>query len=123
MRIYSNKLSRSDIRDAAQEIPQVLHEIRHTFTPRRTFAWGFDVVLFSSRLEGRASAGMPGWIAATWDEFGIFIDKLFAIDPDAKIAGYDGREDFIAKTTDDYNRRKLYGHDRSKVEAPWLVKN
>lgn len=119
MKIRSNHITRNDIRDAAQTIPSVLHEVRQTFQPRN-FNYGYDVVLFSSRLEGRPSAGMPGWKAATWDEFGIFIDQLFAIDPDAEIAWYKGYEDFIVKTRAEYERCAEYRPQDNK-RAPWLV--
>jgi hypothetical protein len=64
--------------------------------------------------------------AATWAEHGIWMDRLFAIDPDARIAHYHGREDFRTQTgtlleslvryhgEDDARRRGYY--------APWLEK-
>lgn len=37
--------------------------------------------------------------AATWDEWGIFLNYLFKMDPDAIAAGaYEGRDEFLLKT-------------------------
>ena len=33
--------------------------------------------------------------AATWTEWGIVIDALFDLDPDAKIGHYNGRDEFM----------------------------
>jgi hypothetical protein len=51
--------------------------------------------------------------AATWTEWGIVMAALFAVDPDATIGHYNGREQFIRITERDGLRM---GHD-----CPWLV--
>jgi hypothetical protein len=119
MKIRSNHITRDDIRNAAQTVPGVLHEVRDTFQPRK-FHFGYDVVLFSSRLTGPASAGMPGWKACTWTEFGIFIDQLYAIDADAQIAGYQNHEDFISQTAYAVAHTLRSGRVDS-MECPWLT--
>jgi hypothetical protein len=52
-------------------------------------------------------------IAATWDEWGIWIDRLFAIDPDAIIGHYQGYGHFVEQTAQWRPRG---------MEAPWLPK-
>ena len=40
-----------------------------------------------------------GGYAATWDEWGMFLNYLFEMDPDAIATGaYDGRDEFLLKT-------------------------
>lgn len=41
---------------------------------------------------------LPGWYAATRDEWGYFIAELFDIDPDAIVGTYRGRADFRTRT-------------------------
>lgn len=55
------------------------------FKPRR-FERGFK--FFCGGSSARASAHDPYEKAATWVEWGIFIDYLFKIDPDAEIGWY-----------------------------------
>jgi len=49
---------------------------------------------------GAEDGGYPQYRkAATWDEHGIWMDRLFQIDPYAIIANYNGYDDFITQTT------------------------
>lgn len=64
----------------------------------------------------------PGEKAATWDEWGLFIDALFAHDPRAIVGVYDGLQDFIDKTKADHDRIKQWRRDLlSTHSAPWLA--
>jgi hypothetical protein len=57
-------------------------------------------------------AGARETVAATWDEWGIWIDRLFAIDPNAIIGNYKGRDAFMVETARRIPR---------KMTAPWLA--
>jgi len=60
--------------------------------------------------------------SATWDEWGIFIDALFKVDPDAIIGEYASRCDFLVKTRDEFHRIDENRPDLRKwYTAPWLT--
>lgn len=52
----------------------------------RTHARKFDVLLSGS--SGRRAGFGADHEAASWDEWGIFLDQIFRLDPDARAAGY-----------------------------------
>ena len=113
MKIYSTKITRFDILEQLHGIADVYVDdsgIRE-FTPRRGGA-GFEVY-----LEGlgdrhvRARNGRYG-NAATWDDYGVWMERLFTIDPDAEIAWYKGHAAFVEETTRQHRYRGM--------RAPWL---
>ena len=79
---------------------------------------------FSVRLAGSSPHNMQRLPdkSATWDEWGIFIERLFTLDPDAKIGVYNGRDDFMEKTRAEHERIQQWRPDLAPThEAPWLV--
>ena len=58
------------------------------------------------------AGGDSGNLAATWDEWGVWMAALYNIDPDAIIGNYRYREDFYAQTS----RYQPRG-----ARAPWLT--
>lgn len=64
------------------------------------------------RPKNNGTTGAGSDLAATWDEWGIWMAKLFAIDPDAIIGAYRGRDDFYVQTMR-YIPRGMH--------APWLA--
>lgn len=119
MIIRSNILTREDL---VRELANVDHvdfaEPIQTFKPRK-FAHGFRVYLEGygtrhrrARNGGTYGAGGSGK-AATWDDWGVWIDRLYAIDPNAEIAYYKSRSHFRIMT------RQYKPRDMS---APWLAK-
>ena len=117
MIVRSNVLTRTDIGAAVISTGVAFQDTRsregwfipvREFTPR-AFARGFEFFL-SGSSPYRAQHDRDEF-AATWTEWGIVIDKLYAIDPEAQIGWYSSRADFLAKTSQ-YNHRGL--------PAPWL---
>ena len=84
------------------------------FTPR-SYARGFE--FFLSGSSRRASAHDPQEKAATWIEWGIVIDALFTIDPDAQVGFYANRRAFIEYTSSEAARA---GCEWSRSDMPWL---
>ena len=75
--------------------------------PRKR-AKGWQVYLTGSSPYRSQATEYP---AATWDEHGIWMHRLFQLDPNAVIARYDGLDDFMETT----KRWKPF-----KTKAPWL---
>jgi hypothetical protein len=89
MRIHSSKLDRAFIEDAARHANVAVAKYsEHT---SRSHGRAFEVVLTGS--SGHKSQA-TGDNAATWDEWGIFLARLFAIDPAAKATYYESGEHF-----------------------------
>lgn len=62
--------------------------------------------------------------AATWDEWGIVIDALYSLDPDARIGHYTDRSDFIEQTSAERERIAQWqdpaSYQARTHKAPWL---
>ncbi len=113
MRIHSDKLVPGDFYEAAQGIEGVWVD-ECEMTGSRSRANGFTVKLAAMPKEGRRrrrntgthGAEDGGWpimvAAATYDEHGEWMAKLFDIDPDAIITYYNGRADFHEQTEGKY---------------------
>lgn len=122
MIVRSDKISSLDIKDAVNDTDGMYflsyskdypRHIRF-FRPRR-FTYGYE--FFCGGNSHHASAHDREHKAATWVAWGIFIDKLYRIDPEAQIGWYKNREDFMQKTRDNYRMR----HGKVTLrEATWL---
>lgn len=127
MKIHSNILTEQDIRNC---VPDGCYLAGHyakdgvTWASIHTEGSRSHERGFTVRLSGSNSHTMQNLPdkAASWDEWGVFIDRIFKLDPEAKVGWYKTRDDFISITTDEYNRCKLYRPDLGR-KAPWLVKN
>lgn len=107
MRIYSDTLTREHLFDAARSARVGLDElirIKHA----RVRASGWVVRLEGSSTRHRNSGTMGADTGAsrpaTWDEHGRWMAYLFAIDPHARIAYYDGAKEFNQMTRGAYAR-------------------
>jgi hypothetical protein len=109
MKIYSNRLTEADVRNAFRLARENHHadiyiEAIRSFKPRN-YANGVEVFAESTagkRATGHVPARATGprdWYprAASWDDWGYVIAYLFNIDPHARIGFYDSLADFIAK--------------------------
>jgi len=120
VKVYSDILTAADVL-AMDELSQVGYEDFREFTPRSGYARGFELFLYGFgsrhvRRSAHAHIGDTSYnMAATWTDFGIWMARLFKIDPRAKIAWYDGVDEFLAET---HRATKSY---RSREEAPWLA--
>ena len=111
MKIYSDKLTESDVRAAFTRARQdhnadiYIEDIRE-FRPR-THAHGIEVFAESmhgkhvtGHIPARASGPRDGYPrAASWDDWGFVIAQLFRIDPLARVGFYDGKADFLTKVS------------------------
>ncbi len=120
MKMWSDTLTTNDLYHAAE----VAHVYLHTADPirrPRNRARGWTVYLEgASPYASQATGGR----AATWDQWGEWMDALFAIDPEARIGQYDGRDDFYRQTGEAiaHNERyaEIVGKPRPGVTGPWL---
>lgn len=129
MKLYSDTITRADLYAALP--PDVGAEVRTIRNPRKR-ANGYVVSLegLGDRHTRRKNSGNYGATsseearAATWDDHGVWMAALFAIDPAMIVAGYDGRDDFEQQTrqTRDYVREyhKPESQQAREHRAPWL---
>lgn len=96
MRFHSDTLTNTDMFDARHEAGVHFYKFEEKRSRSRNQAWEF-------RLEGWTSNRLLNFgdgytTAATWDEWGIFLNVLFQRDPQAHCAFYRGLEDFQIAT-------------------------
>ena len=111
MRIHSDILTRQDIYTAVDNLPGVYVDV--TEHGSRTHAAAYEVSLEGNgyaKNTGKYGAGDE--IAATWDEWGVFLARLFDKDPDArcgaaKYPAYRNGYDFHAQTNDRFANLEL----------------
>lgn len=95
MRIHTDKISRADLSAATKARGMIGVELSNCETKgsrKRTRA--FEVSLTGNSPSRPNFGGNGDEHAAQWDEWGIFIDELFRIDPEAIIGVYPTREQF-----------------------------
>jgi hypothetical protein len=135
MRIHSDILTGNELRTNLYGLGCYLECSSHGSRKR---ARAFEVHLSHDRDDVHRYACNPGTsypsrerepigeVAATWDDWGVWIDRLFDLDQKAIIGQYDGRQDFIDQTlrfvSSAYFR---VGHKYDSVwarghTAPWL---
>lgn len=112
MKIHTDKLTEADL--YASRPSGVAVEWSPCGSRKR--ACGFHVTLTyygpeKRRPKNSGHAGAYGDRAATWDEWGIWIARLYEIDPGAVIGCYADRDDFYA-TTAKWQPRGMH--------APWV---
>jgi hypothetical protein len=89
MRIHTS-LTESQVRTLAHSVPNVT--VAHSATHgSRKRAGAVEIRLHGSSWRSTASGDGK---AATWDEWGVFIGKLYRLDPDAIVGQYRSRGDF-----------------------------
>jgi len=114
MYVRSTKITAQDVRHAVSLVPAVIiiDGVRE-FTPRRHYTHGCQFYLGGVGMRHRrASAHDPDWMAATWTDWGIVINRLYQIDPDAQIGYYKNYDHFMTETARQQPLRKEL--------APWL---
>lgn len=117
MRIHTDNLGHQDIAGAAAKAHVDLIKIEACGSRKRDHA--FEVGLSgSSARQSQTRTDFPAR-AATWDEWGNFIDALFEREPTLIAGPYDGRHDFIDQTQEATARNAAFG-DRPDMTAPWL---
>lgn len=91
MRIYTNEIAEKEIMDAAQYARVSIERLR--VRGSRKWERSFDVILSGSgaRRSQYASHAFP---SATWDEWGMFLARLFDREPGIKAGPYRDRDHF-----------------------------
>lgn len=97
MRIHSDKITARDIGNAAHRARVGLDTLAEHGSRSRKRAFNVNLTGSSRRHPGHSSATLDSH-AATWDQWGIFLRYLFAIDPNATCYAYNGLDDFDHKT-------------------------
>lgn len=116
MKIRTNATA-DQVRAAAREA-RVSFE-RFDVTGSRTHAHTFDVLLLGHTSNRRPNSGYRGAgdeYAATWDEWGIFLARIFDADPTTRATYYDDAEHFHWVTGD---RFRTLTHDEQHVSHHW----
>jgi NADH:ubiquinone oxidoreductase subunit len=123
MRIHTDHLTGQDIRETlvstglhGDGVRLVLtgHGSRsrhHAFEMRLYTYGGCDRNGRTRRHANGGNYGASAEMAATWDEWGILLARLFELDPNMNATYYAGRDDFMDKT-----RRYV----PRGMSAPWL---
>lgn len=103
MKVYSDTLTRSDLAAALSEGVS-LDEVSEIRRPRvRSRGWNVRLRRWGSARHtntGRYGAGEQG--AASYDDHGYWMARLFKKDPHARISWWDGREQFEEGTKGRY---------------------
>lgn len=93
MRIHSDTLTRNDLADAATRAGVTFY--RFETRGSRSRARAHDVILEGTGRTGTRYGQNTDMIAATWDEWGIFLAELFRRDPGMTIPRvYEDAEQF-----------------------------
>lgn len=97
----------------------------------RSRARAFEIVLEGNSCYG-GQWGNRDYKAATWDEWGVVLGRLFAMDPNARVARiYEGADHFHYATGERFDRdmpaqlcprHKWGGWDRNQPNMSWCTK-
>lgn len=98
MRIHTS-LDPAEIYGMIADLPAVTFE-RFDVKGSRSHPRAVDIILSgtSTRRHNGGNRGAGDEYAATWDEWGIFLGRVFRADPNAKATYYADRADFERKT-------------------------
>lgn len=123
MKIRTDKLTRADI-VAAVNGAGAARVAELTEGRARSHARRFELYLEGSSRYAPNRRSDTGGKAATWDEWGIAIAAMYAIDPRAIIGHYTSRQDFRNKTREDAQRIAAHvdadSYEARTHRAPWL---
>lgn len=104
MKLYSDTLTVRQLGDATPN--GVFLEAEPITAPRvRSQGWKVTLSCFDNRRSKNSGThGAATWKApaATWDQHGEWMATLFGLDPNMRVAHYDGVADFHRKTDDKY---------------------
>lgn len=112
MRIHTNEMHRADIYIAAEKAGMTLFSLTEHGSRKRKRA--FEVK--GSGSSTRRTQSDPYEYAATWDEWGIFIQAMFEMDEDAICGQWDGQGQFRYLTV---NRFDTLTPDQQHRQHRW----
>jgi hypothetical protein len=115
MKLYANEITEKEIMDAAIAAGVTVEKL--ISKPSRNYVRSFDVILSGSgpRRSQWRDQEVP---AATWDEWGIFLARLFDHEPGMRAAAYRDRDHFRWATANRYDT--LTPADQHRLHA-WRV--
>lgn len=124
MRIHSEKITAQDIFAATKANGMTGVDAAVMSHRSHTHTWAFEVTLTGNsgrRVNTGTSGGHAEDHAATWDEWGIFLAHLFAVDPQARVGGakypvYADAEEFHDVT---YGRFETLAHSDQHKNHRW----
>ena len=134
MKVRSNIITRATVGTAVRDAGVTFidtnardgwYEPIREFKPK-AYEYGFEFFLTGSSPYAAAHQSDQGGgeKAATWDEWGLVIDRLYFVDPHAQIGHYTSRADFIAQTRSEHERVATWhdpnGYQARSHRAPWL---
>lgn len=101
MKIYSDTLSHFDMTSAAEKARVDITRGGSLGKPARKRAFRWEIALSgdSPYLQGNGDR----YPAATWDQWGIFLNALFEADPNMSTEYYRDRDEFRAVTDDRFD--------------------
>lgn len=127
MRLHSSTLTAQDL---CRALPEGVYA---NITPRgsRKRARAFEVTLYvlykddtHRRFGNSGGYGRAEDVAATWDEWGIWMAALYALDSDALVGWYDSHTHFLKVTQAERERIQATHKPESLAYrthlAPWL---
>jgi hypothetical protein len=98
MKVWSDTLSQTDLVDATKGLPIWL-EIRELKSPKvRKRGWDIITTGNTNRWKNSGKAGRDNERSASYDTHGVWMARLFARDPKARVCYYHSAEDFTTKT-------------------------
>lgn len=107
MKIYSDAITADVIRSTTREVPGLYIDELSAIPGARVRKYGY-VVRTGGNTNRLRNSGVYGadhsTNAASWDQHGQWFALLYAIDPNARIAIYDGANDFHERTKGKYRK-------------------
>ena len=127
---FHTSLTLHDIRSV--ELPPGVHWHHVREYGSRSRARAFEIVLEGTSCYG-GQFGNRNYSAGTWDEWGVVLGRLFALDPNARVARvYEGAEHYHHVTGNRFDpdnlperlcpRHKWGGWDRNYPDMSWCTK-
>lgn len=114
MRFHTDRITTADLYRAAERAGVGFTRLEEHGSRKRDHA--FDFILTGSSPRRQNTRGMTDDHAATWDEWGIFLNDLFAVDPNAWTESYHSAEHFIWATG---NRYLGFGRLDQHINHKW----
>lgn len=117
MKIYSDTLTKRDLY-AALPNDVCISDIREIKSRKALNAWELHLEGTGLRHKRQRNS------VATWDDHGIWMDRLYSIDPCARIAWYLDRDHFYTATEyeSSWRQQSRFRTVRETGTAPWLQK-
>lgn len=102
MHIHTDRITERDVYRAASAANVDAVTVVRFGSRKRTRRIDVKLEGSSKRRPNSGQSGSGSGYAATWDEWGVFIGHLYAVDPSALIGPYTNSGNFIQKTDGAY---------------------